>query len=587
MPNETSLESLEAKLMTVLDRLTFFPDEEFLENFPFGQQLVEKAKEFGGIETVMDGLSRDTYFESTTVPIPSPEQMLTAAEIVQAGEDGRKRFEFSEPGTRKTLGVLSAIPLINEGYMPMKGRDKIKTLGCCPTYIIPTWIRDAERLLRDPNIVVVTRTNRTYAVKRAAEPDVDIVLLGYELSYRKSGIDLNDPDVKKEINELRMDLLSSVFTVEDGYKILEKIMKPEQFEKYKRRKRSVDKVIDRIILEKKNAEVANIATALKHGAFNSGRPYFAVYDEIHNIIDPNSATGSALSDVFLSSDWGALVTGTGIRNKLSNLAYIAYLDGRIEDPKDFALIFRNNPKIIRCLLDLDANPVRTLEDVDPEVKEPLFNPIAYERTREEIEIDLIISNSDIFEGKDQYLLLNYLYTNPKKLHPDNFRDTDSPHSLRKKVEEFFDDNPEFLDWIESMEPSKLKITKELVEKAKNAGRKTVIACEFSSNLTDFLENEMEDYGVVKIDQSVSAQMGEKALTGDEINALKKEGFYDPKQKFRSHLSSKARKALGIEHYQIFDPSPRQLALLEFQTNPEKTVLVATYGSRLQCTSLLQ
>ncbi|MBW3017676.1 hypothetical protein KY325_00790, partial [Candidatus Woesearchaeota archaeon] len=291
MKNETSLE---AKLKTVLNRLTFFPDEEFLSRFPFGERLVKEAKEFGGIDAIFDKLGRDTYFDSTIVPIPSPEQMLTAVEIAAAGEEGRKRLEFSEPGTRKTLGVLAAIPLINEQFFPMNGYEKLKTIVCCPTYIIPTWIREAERLLKDPSIVVVTRTNKAYAVRKAADPDVDIVLLGYELSHRKTGIDEDDPEVQKEMNRLRMDLLSTVFTPEDGYKILETLMPPDRFKQYKNKKKNVDKIIDRIVKERQEAEAARVAKALKQGAFNSGRPYFAVYDEIHNIIDPESATGTAL-----------------------------------------------------------------------------------------------------------------------------------------------------------------------------------------------------------------------------------------------------------------------------------------------------
>ena len=193
---------LEQGISRVLNRLRFIPNKHFLEQFPYGSQIIQEAEEFGGIENIFNNLGRDTYFDASTVDIPSPEQQLAATEIALSGMEGKKRFEFSKPGTRKTIGVLSAIPIINEVFMKELGENgKVKTLICCPTYIIPTWIREAERLLKDPNISVVTRRNRRYSIKKAAREDVDLVLIGYELRHRRTGIDISDPETAAEMEE--------------------------------------------------------------------------------------------------------------------------------------------------------------------------------------------------------------------------------------------------------------------------------------------------------------------------------------------------------------------------------------------------
>lgn len=579
MQTLTELE-IEERLKRVLNRTTHFPTEDFLQRFPHGRLLVEAARPFGGIGYFYDKFGRQTYFESITVPIPSAEQRLGGIEIALTGMEDKKRFELSEAGTRKTIKVLSAIPVINEVLMPQLGHpgEKVKVLTCCPTYVLPTWIREAERIFHDPNIVVVTRQNRKYALRRAAQRDVDLVLLGYELSHRKTGVDFRDQEIKDFIQERTTELRLTVFDEDAAYNLLERVMLPKKFKKYRKGKRSIDKIIERVVVEEMNARVASIATDLQQNAFpTDGPPYYVIYDEIHNIIDPHSATAQALSGLFKAAKWGALVTGTGIRNKLSNLAYLAYLDGRIEDPDDFPDVFRDNPKIISSMFDLDANAIRRLEDVDDEIPPPEYTIIEYNLSSEEMDLYIDIANSPIFEGKDQYLLLNYLLTNPAKLLPENFAKKESEDSLRKKVEQFFDEHPKYTSLCENITSSKVAVVKKEIDAAKEAGRKVVIACEFSSNLTTFLEEEFAEYGCVRIDQNVSAQIKSPKLTAEEIQHLQDQELYD-QQKLRCDLSLPARVSLGIDNHAIYEPSERQLALLEFQTNPDKPILVTTYGT---------
>lgn len=580
-------QNLKNGITRVLDRLRFFPDEEFLRKFPYGTELVERSKEFGGIEEVLNNLGRDTYFQAATVEIPSPEQQLAATEIALAGEEGRKRFEFSKPGTRKTIGVLSAIPVINEILTKEQG-EKVKTLICCPTYIIPTWIREAERLLKDPNITVVTRRNRQHSIKKAAKEDVDIVLLGYELSYRRTGIDTNDSEVIAEMEDRYVELLTNVYTKDRALEILEKSMNKNQFENYSKKDRRLDSLLRKIVLEEKNSEVASIATALRKHAFKeNSKPYYTIYDEIHNVIDPESATALALADLFRSSKWGALVSGTGIRNKISNIAYEFYLMGIIEDPKDFTTLFRDKPKMIRAALDNYANTTRELKDVDPKVMDPININLSYTLNEKEMEIYIGLINSTLFEGREKYLLLNYLLTNPRKILPENFTDNEKGDSLKSKVESFFAANPKLREYAETVNSSKLEVSKNIVDNYVRDRKKLIVACEYSTNLTTFLEDklnkhfterELEGYSCIRIDQTVSAQPVEIPLTKEEIRILKEGKLHEKGEKFRSDLSLKARKLLGIKNYQIWSPSPRELALLEFQTNPRKPLMVVSYGT---------
>ena len=570
--------SLEDRLGLIVNRLRFFPSKDFLKRFTYGSRLLEASKEFGGLDSVYGSMGKEDYFQSNTVEIPSPKQQLAATEIVLAGINGKKRLELSKPRTRKTLGVLSAIPIINEiGMEDLGYKGKVKTLICCPTYIISTWIRESERLLKNPNIVVVTRRNRVYSIKKAQQEETDIVLLGYELSHRKTGVELEDPEILREMSNMQTELLLSIKNKNEAYERLELLINKEKLDRYKKRERSISDIIKRIVLEDKLSEVAKIAEDLKNKVFNKDRPYYVIYDEVHNIVDPDSQTAIALADLFTSARWGSLVTGTGIRNRLENLAYPAYLVGRIQDPKEFRPVFKDNTKIVKAMFDLDANQIRTIKELDPEAKDPIILDKEYNLSSKEMDLYLGIINSDLFEGRERYLLLNYLLINAKKLLPENFKQGEE-ESIKNKLEKFFQKNDNLLEYAKEVKPSRLEVTKEIIRKAKEEKRKVIIACEYSTKLTEFLEEELKEFGSVRIDQRVSAQPIEIPLSKIELDELISKKLFEQGQKFRSDLSLEARKLLNISTYEIWDPSQRELALLEALTNPENTALVVTYGT---------
>lgn len=585
-------EAIRICLKGIVDRLLFFPDREFLLQFDLGRRLVADAEAVGGIERVLHSLNPEGYFDQATVPIPSLDQQLAGTEIAYAGMEGEKRFEFSKPGTRKTIGVLAAIPVINEVYLPhiqgYRDGQRIKTLVCCPTYIVPTWLREARRLLVNPNISVITRENRGRALKKAAQEDTDLVVVGFSMSYKKAKSDEFDPEIQHERRCRNFELRLSMRDKEQAYAHLAQMMDAKEFERYKARsaRDSLKKILQKITKEEIDRDALSVMGWLRQHVFRpDGHPYYMALDEIHNVVDPESVTAQALAQLYRSATWGAQVTGTGIRNNLKDLAYMAYLDGRIEDPREFPHVFRSDPRIMRCLIDLDANPMLQLSDVDGKIKNVQSHVVEYDLSSAEMDLHIALANSTIFDGKDQYLLLNYCLTNPQKLLPGNVKKTGKDDSLHEKVVRFFEQHPSFFESIPTIVPSKLKKTKEIVRAARESGRKVIVACEYSSQLTKYLERELAEFGCVRVDQHVSAELREWPLTEEEIAVLRFHGFNTADLRYRSDLPNEARAQLGISPHADYRPSQRHLALLDFRTDPAQTVLIATYGTLREGTDI--
>jgi SAM-dependent methyltransferase/predicted house-cleaning noncanonical NTP pyrophosphatase (MazG superfamily) len=188
-----------------------------------------------------------------------------------------------------------------------------------------------------------------------------------------------------------------------------------------------------------------------------------------------------------------------------------------------------------------------------------------------------ISFCGLFEGLELYRLLTHTLSNPKKLLPESTEISDG-ESLQDRLNLFFKEFPEHRENIADIVPGKLKKLKELVRKAKAEGRKVIVATEYKTDLTDFLQEELAEFGCVKIDEEVPANMEDISLTGDDIASLKDAGLHEKRWRKRSDLSQEARDKLGYSQHDIYEHSERMLTLLEFQTNPDTSVVVATYGT---------
>lgn len=591
MGDKNTRKNLEHLLFPVLDRLTFFPDHSLLSQFPVGRRIIDLSKEIGGLEPIFKELTAQDYFDSAIVPIPSLEQRLAGTLIAQAGMRGEKRFELSKPGTRKTIGVLSAIPVINEVMLPRLGYDpgtRVQTLVACPSYIIPTWIREAERILKDPNMVVVTADNRDYALKRARDEDVDLLLLGYSLSFRNSGIARVTAD-PKTLRDRFIELMYSVSEREEAVDLLSERIGEERARKIAARTPRLNDLLKKIALEEEKSRSSGVTEFLQEQVFvpeeKGGRPSYVILDEIHNVLSPTSKTAIAIGDLFRSARFGVQVSGTGMRKGLNDLSFSAYLNGRVDDPKDFPSIVKGDPRVIRGMLELDANPIRTLTEVDPDVPEPELETCFYSLDQDEIELWTGLTNSGLFDGKELYLLGTYLHTLPYKLLPDNLNGngkgksdrTSDSRSLFERVEEFFDQNPNLENIAKTKKPSKLVELERIVDNAKKYGKKVIVVCKYSSQLTEFLEDSLKGQGVVRIDNSSKPDPQEIELTHDDVERLAFQGELEQQQKYKSHLTLRQREILGISANRIYNPSDRGLRLLEFQTNPDATVCVTTYG----------
>ncbi|MAG60486.1 hypothetical protein CL619_01745 [archaeon] len=581
--------TLDELLLPVLDRLTFFPDSNLLDQFPLGRQIVKLAQRTGGLDAAYQRLGGEDFFQSKIVSIPSWEQRLAGTLIAKAGENDRIRYEFSRPGTRKTIGVLSAIPVINEVILPRQGFDletKVKTLVVCPSYIVPTWIREAERSLRNPNVVVVTADNREYSLPRARSDGVDMVLLGYSLTFRDSGFPRIAADHKRSQERFK-ELIYNVFEREHAISLLSETMGEKRAHKFAMRTPRLNNLLRRIAEEEEKSRSSAVTEYLQEQVFipevDGGRPSYVILDEIHNVLSPKSKTARAIAELFRTSRFGALVSGTGLRKEPSDFAFSAYLAGRVNDPKDFAQIARGDPRVIRAMLELDANPIRTLKEVDPEVPDPVLIDEFYSVDPEEIDLWMRLTQSGLFDGKELYLLGTYLHTLPYKLLPEFLNGNGSStksgdsESLYDRVEQFFDTNPDLEDMVRTKTPSKMRKLHQIVTEAQEAGKKVIVVCKYSSLLTNYLEEQLAGYGVVKIDNSSKPDPQEIELNPLEIETLSSKGMLEAKQRFRSHLTVEQRVELGISGNRTYNPSDRGLRLLEFQTNPESTALATTFG----------
>ena len=572
-------------LQAISSRLTYIPSRAVLERTSLGRELIQAAESCGGIESARQQLSQTAYADE--VQIPSLDQQRAGAEVALAGLEGKKRLELSDPGTRKTLGLLSAIPIINERLLPqIAPGTRLKTVICCPTYILPTWMREAERLLKNPVIIPITRSNRDVALQRAKDPKTDILLLGYELSYRQSSLTC----VPRELTPQEYDLFERM---DDDHNLREKAIsslaeiagqnRTERFMKRHSRlgrRELTTAALKQCIIEQ--AATQNLA-AESHVAGSissilSTQPYYAIFDELHNIVDPNSKTGIALENLFKKAKWGVISTGTGIRKELSNLAYIAALMERVHDPDDFVQVFRQDPRLVKAFFDLDANPIRTIEEIDPNIPPAKIVLKQHELTPEETEVYTTLANSDLFYGNERYALLTYALTLPRKILPENIGSSLKDDSLRSRVEQFFDENPRLQKLAKEIVPSKLLCLKDIIRLAKSEGKKVIVATKLTHLLTNYLENELKEFGCIRIDSTLSTEVGEIPLTKSEINRLSCQGIQTELLTYRSQLSLETRQILNITGNELYAPSDRQLALLDFRINSSLSVAVTTYGT---------
>lgn len=572
--------ALPDRIRLIANRLGFKPrkiDQKFLRQIPYWAELMDNSAHFhqDGFEGLLNEAVAENHFASEQVAIPSLEQKLAGVQIAHRG----KVLELSKPGTQKTIAALSAVVPI-QASLPRE--QQLKTFITCPGYIIPTWTREIENLFTNPNLVVVTKENRERAIEKASDPSTNFVIVGYDMTFRKSQFSNGNSPSIPNYEQQYFNLFSKLTSLDKTYEYLEGLIGVSKTRAIKKRNPALPSLI-RFILKEENIRVGKVLENLKSMAFPNGAPYYVIVDEFHNIVQADTKRANAIAQLALPARWLTLISGTGIGNTPEGLAWASYVLGFADNPDDFKRFIRDNPsQKVRAFIDSYAiHPIRNLSDVDPEVKAPVELTKTYDLSRAEMDLFTALIDAEMFDGKEKYLLFRYLIANPHKLLPENLAHLakgDLP--LAERIKQFFASNHGLEERVRSCQPSRISFARSLVQEIKEKGEKCVVVCEYQRGITEALEAKLHDLGVRRVDQTVSAEMQEIRLTQLEKRFLAYQAREDPSifsgnEKYLSDLSPKAKKILNLKPYEIYGMSDRDVALHEFATNPDTVALVAT------------
>ena len=591
MPSSTnSLDDLRNRVEHIVRRVGFIPQESneyFLRQVPYWSSIMDEIdnKHKGGFFSFVDENFPSDFFSSVEVPIPSLDQKLVGVNVSNRG----KVFELSKPGTQKTIAGLSAIVPIEE-KLRSEGSEGLKTFVTCPTYIIPNWVKEAEKLFVDPNIVVVTRDNREKSIERASERDTDLVIVGYDMTFRKS---VNGNGTLRTPREGSSDdyfrIFSQIGSKSAAMNYISENLGRESAKLIAEKDLALPGLITYIVDQEAKARIEEdagiVIEALRRKAFN-GSDYYTIVDEFHNIVGENSKRAKAIEDIVKPARWADLISGTGIGNTPEGLAWAANVLGFVDDPRDFRRFISGDQPIkrIKSFIDTYAiKPIRKLKDVDPKVNEPIVETKTYDINPAEIELFGALVEANNFRGDEKYRLFRYLVSNPHKLLPESqahLNNGDDP--LSGRLQDFFDQRPGLEDRVRESGRSRMEFTRKLVGEVKEMGEKCLVACHYQAGVTEQLEDMLKDLGVRRVDQNVSPSLKEVRLTSAQIAALKKRRERDGNpdifrgdEVFSSDLSPQAKKAFGIKSFELYGMSDREIVMNEFATDPDICALVTT------------
>ncbi len=522
-----STHPLDDRLRLLVDRLGFFPSESFLQREEHLHELLQAAEQNGGLQHAFDRLGGKALFQNTTVSIPSLRQKIAAATIAHDGfHHRRKKIEMSIPGSRKTGGVLIAADVINREYMTRLleenggvGAQRVKTLYASPSGIVGKMMAEARRFLPDYRLVCVTQKTREEDLRRAADPETDMIFLGYSLSFRKERIHVADLKGDDTMVSRFLDLMGAFPSIASARARLEEIVGADRTAQFMDRKPDWPKLLERIILEEEKQTTLSVVDVLRKKVFTPEQASYIILGEAHNLVAEDSETASAISGLFKDARWGVLETGTAVRNNIHHMSFLMELLGFVEEARQFKSVVRNDPLRVRAALKpYVITPVIThVRQIDPLVPDPEDDPVArivrYRPEPAVLDAHIALMNSDLFSGAERLYLDRLLLAHPRALQPQNFP-IESGKALYRKIHDFFDEHAELLERLKTVDSARVKKTKDLVREHIAEGKKTLIFCEH--DITDFLAQELAVFGCRRIDQSVPLDLEDDGYTTREI-----------------------------------------------------------------------
>ncbi len=590
-------EGLEERLQLIVDELGFIPHRELLSKVPYWNSLLQQIDScLGGLENC-NVSTRERY-----VDFPSLDQLNTIAAIARK----EKVLIDDEPGGRKTAPAILAKYAIEQ-----QTGKKLKTIVVCPGYIIPHWLNKLEEYTEEkPKVVVISSDNKAYALRRAANPDTDFIIISYDMIYREfnaNGISTQEIEnrARKIFGELNSpqeayDRLRSLTEkeIEENsplFEICSKIAHEElKIKRYNERQKIIDTLID-IVSDKGKAE------------------FYTIFDEFQAAKNPDITRPIAGSFWKLgqASKYIALLSGTPIPDDLDDIANAMSVlyNEQFPTPSAFTQALLRDQTLLRKCLDMfEKRPVVKLSDIsDVKISSAIRVYDATEEIDESLKIkfDLSPLEQEVyyrvlinpeFEAREKLILLRYCTLDAKKLlyvykeakagkvtNGDNTETELKP--LAKKIVSFFESNPDLEEMIEGIESTRYAELCSLVKSIVESGEKVVIYTKYTTHVTDKLESMLSEFGVCKADQTVSAKSKEIRLTEEEKKKLAEKGFLS-EQTYRSDLSKEEKELLQIRNIDLYEISDRDKEIFTFQTNPDKQVMVASYGTLREGRSLV-
>ncbi|MBI2666556.1 hypothetical protein HYX13_03000 [Candidatus Woesearchaeota archaeon] len=530
-----SVHSLENRITAIVDRLGFFPSQELMHRNTYFAALVREAEaRHGNLESCYRSMGGEQFFQQTTAKIPSQRQLLAAATIaVDGARYGRKKIEMSIPGSQKTGGVLLAVDLLSKKYLPQIAPGKrLKTLYVCPSGLVPVMEQEARKFLPKYRGVSITQGMRQEELLRAADPETDIIFLGYELSFRSHTLGIPE-EAEKQRTERVLALYAELPTRNAALERLARTVGNERTEKFAAKSPSWNDVIQKVFVEEAKHEANSIITQLEQRVFTPEQPSYVILGEAHNLVDMDSRRAQALVSLWKNARWGDLETGTAFRSSIRHMSFLMHLLGFVEHTEQYSLVVKDDPKRVRSALQLyRIEPVITdVQQIDSQIPLLQEHPsVEYQPSKIITETYVALLNSELFTGAERTYLARILIAHPKNLDPDHFDPQEK--EMYRKIHTFFDQFPHLLQGLRQEKSCRAEAAKKIIESALEQQEKVLVFCEH--NITEILEKEFAKYGCRRIDQTTSLEM--------------KDGLAD-----------------------------RHLALIEAARNPDIRVVVTTRG----------
>lgn len=270
-----------------------------------------------------------------------------------------------------------------------------------------------------------------------------------------------------------------------------------------------------------------LANKLVEYAQDTKLPLYLTLDEPQHIKNPKALRSKAVRKLALEADHLVALSGTIFPDYLDDIYELMSLfdPNRYPTAKDAERLYQDDPRLIRMFLHrFGKHPVINVRD-DINVSAEFLD---FELSEDEKEVYNKVRASNM--GTEKYTTLRIAATDPRLVDPRTYRG--SP-SMKKKLEGLFEGDYEAFDRLE--DASRFKALDSIVDEIMGRDEKVVIFSSFREGVTDVLKERYQKHGVCKIDGGVSSE---------------------PKGTF----------------------SPRDIERLEFQTNPDKKIMVSTINS---------